>query len=255
MIEKIVNFISYKIIPFITLEFNAPNVALWNISFLNWYYLKNSMLYASKKYIRGICIDIGSGNSPYKKYLKNVSKYISLDKKDTNATTHKENINSIDGDARDLPFDNDYADSIILNQVLEHVYEYEKVLDEINRVLKPSGKFIISIPFIYHIHAEPNDYFRFSEYGIKKLLKNKGFKIIQFSYNGYFGTTIFSIINSFIWQVWNKNIYLKLLRNTILLPFLFVFFFINNMLGLLVDLLKGEKFSPNYFIICEKENE
>jgi SAM-dependent methyltransferase len=254
MINKIVNFISYKIIPYLTLDKFAPNVAPWNSSFLNWFYLKKSMLLASKNFIKGICLDIGSGNSPYKRYL-NVEEYISIDKRDTNAVSYKKNSNQIDADARDLPFEKEFADTIILNQVLEHIYEYEKVLDEIHRVLKKDGKFVISVPFIYHIHAEPNDYFRFSEYGIKKLLRDKGFKIIQFSYNGYFGTTIFSIINSFIWQVWNKNIYLKLLRNTIFLPFLFVVFFINNMIALLLDLLKAEKFSPNYFIICEKENE
>lgn len=255
MLQKLVNYISYKLIPFITLENKAPDVALWNSSFLNWFYLKKSMLNASNKYINGVCLDIGSGNSPYKKYIKDSVEYISIDKIDTCATTHNKNNNMINADARDLPFEKDTADTVILNQVLEHIYEYEKVLDEINRVLKSSGKFIISVPFIYHIHAEPNDYFRFSEYGIKKLLEEKKFKIIEFSYNGYFGTTIVSILNSFIWQVWNRNIYTKFLRNTIFLPIILMIFFINNIFGLLLDKIKLEKFSPNYFIICEKENE
>lgn len=250
------DFISYKIIPIITFDKYAPNVALWNSSFLNWFYLKKSMKNASSiSYISGICVDIGSGNSPYKRYFNNISKYISVDKMDTSATTYTDNTNMINADARDLPFENNFANTVILNQVLEHIYEYEKVLEEVNRVLKVNGKFIISVPFIYHIHAEPNDYFRFSEYGIKKLLEEKGFKIIKFDYNGYFGTAIISIINSFLWQVWNKKVYLKFLRNTIFLPIILVLFLINNIIGLLLDSIKFEKFSPNYFIVCEKENE
>jgi SAM-dependent methyltransferase len=254
LINQIINFISYKIIPLLTLDIFAPNVAPWNASFLNWFYLKKAMIYTSKKYISGICIDIGSGNSPYKKYL-NVSKYISIDKKDTNATTYKDNSNEINADARELPIENNYADTVLLNQVLEHIYEYDQVIKEIYRILKKDGKFIISVPFIYHIHSEPNDFFRFSEYGIKKLLEENKFKILEFKYNGYFGTTIFSIINSFLWQVWNKNLFFKFLRNTIFLIPLFIIFLLNNILGLLLDKIKSPKFSPNYFIICEKIDE
>lgn len=254
MIIKIIDFISYKIVPTITMDNNAPNVAPWNGSFLNWYYLKESMIEASKKHISGICLDIGSGNSPYRRYL-NVDEYISIDKADTQAVSYHKNSNAIDADARDLLLDDNYADTILLNQVLEHIYEYEKVLDEVKRVLKPEGKFIISVPFVYHIHAEPNDYFRFSEYGIKKLLKEKGFNIIDFKYNGYIGTLLFSIINSFLWQFWNRNILLKFLRNTIFLLPLLSIFLINNIIALVLDKIKDPKFSPNYFIVCEKSYE
>lgn len=253
-IYKLVHFISYKIVPFLTLDVYAPNVAIWNSSFLNWMYLKKAMKSVSQKYIKGICLDIGSGNSPYKRYL-DVDKYISIDKKDTKAVSYKENENQINADARNLPLDSNYADTVLLNQVLEHIYEYEQVLKEIKRVLKPKGKFIISVPFIYHIHAEPNDYFRFSEYGIKQLLKNEGFKIVEFRYNGYVGTLLISIINSFLWQFWNRNILLKLLRNTVFLMPILLIFMINNLLGLVLDQIKDTKFSPNYFIVCEKCDE
>lgn len=251
MIKKLLNLTSHKFIPFITMDTNAPEVAFYNSSYLNWKHLKNAMKKASKNHISGICIDVGSGNSPYKKYLT-TEKYISVDKKDTKASTYRQNQNKIDADAKNLPFDDKYADTILLNQVLEHIDDYELVLSETSRVLKDDGKFILSVPFIYHIHSEPNDYFRFSEYGIKYILKKHNFKILEFQYLGYIGTTLISILNSFLWQVWNKNIYTQLLRNTIfLLPILSIFM-INNLLGLFLDLFKNEKFSPNYFIVCQK---
>lgn len=251
MIDKILKFTSYKLIPYITLDKKAPDVAIFNSSYLNWKYLKKSMQMASKKYISGICLDIGSGNSPYKKYL-NVDEYISVDNKETQATSYQKNQNEVNADAKDLPFSDKYADSVLLNQVLEHVDDYDAVLSEIHRVLKDDGKFILSVPFIYHIHGEPNDYFRFSEYGIQHILQKHNFKILEFEYQGYVGTTLVSILNSFIWQVWNKNKYTKLLRNIIfLIPILFIFM-LNNILGMILDLFKNKKFCPNYFIVCEK---
>lgn len=249
--KKINNFISYKIVPLLTLDIFAPNVAPWNVNFLNWFYLKKYMKKAST-YIKGICLDIGSGNSPYKKYLK-VDKYISVDKEDTQAVTYKKNEHKINADAKNLPFNSNYTDSVLLNQVLEHIDEYEKVLKEINKVLKKDGVFVISVPFIYNIHAEPNDYFRFSEYGLKFLLKKYNFKIIEFYYLGYAGTALISIWNNFLWQVWNKNDFTKLLRNTLFLLPLLSIIFINNLIGLMLDFFKNPKFTPNYLVICRKE--
>jgi molecular chaperone DnaK (HSP70) len=46
------------------------------MNYLNWRWLKNSMQ-KSVKYLKGICVDIGSGHSPYKKMiLPNIDKYI-----------------------------------------------------------------------------------------------------------------------------------------------------------------------------------
>jgi len=252
MIQKLTDYISYKVVPRITGDIYAPNVFLCNSSFLNWYYLKKEMKNAAQNDISGVCLDIGSGNSPYKSLL-NVTQYISVDKQEHSATSYKKNENEINADAKDLPFEANYADSVILNQVLEHIDDFDTVLSEIARVLKSGGKLIISVPFIYHIHAEPNDYFRFSEYGIQHIMKKHKFQVKRFHYLGYTGTTLVSILNAFLWQVFAKNIYLKLLRNTLLLPFLLGLFTCNNILGLLLDQIKMKKFSPNYLLICEKQ--
>ena len=45
-----------------------------------------------------------------------------------------------------LPFADDSFDQVICSEVLEHIVEYEKVLTEIKRVLKPSGIFAVSVP-------------------------------------------------------------------------------------------------------------
>jgi ubiquinone/menaquinone biosynthesis C-methylase UbiE len=50
------------------------------------------------------------------------------------------------GDARFLLFVDGSFDGIICNEVLEHVFEKEKVLDEIKCVLRPGGWIILTDP-------------------------------------------------------------------------------------------------------------
>jgi SAM-dependent methyltransferase len=49
-------------------------------------------------------------------------------------------------DAHLLPFENGSFDSVVLTEVLEHVYSPYRVLEEVHRVLAPSGKLILSVP-------------------------------------------------------------------------------------------------------------
>lgn len=246
---KILDLISFKLLPFLTKEKNKPEVNILNMSYLNWYQLHKSVM-KSLPYIKGKCADIGSGNSPYKKYLINhIEEYISIDK----GNTHEHMFNSskekfIDADIKKLPFEENCFDTIILTQVLEHIDEPFHALNEIKRVLKKDGVLILSVPFIYQAHAIPYDYFRFSEYGLKKICKDYNFQIKEFHYQGYLGTTIFSIINGFLWELSSKN---KLLRNTIFLPFLLLIFAINNLLGRFLDIFKLKNYSPNFWLILK----
>lgn len=122
-------------------------------------------------------------------------------------------------------------------------------MNEIKRVLKLNGILILSVPFIYQAHATPYD-FRFSEYGLKKICEDNNFEILEFHYQGYFGTTIFSIINGFIWELFSKK---KWIRNTIGLPIIIVIFIINNIIGLLLDQIKLKNFTPNFWLILKSK--
>ncbi len=54
------------------------------------------------------------------------------------------------GDVKNTGLPDDTYDFIICSEVLEHIAEYEKVLQEAFRILKPDGQFIVSVP-----HDEP----------------------------------------------------------------------------------------------------
>ncbi|MBW2978458.1 class I SAM-dependent methyltransferase [Candidatus Woesearchaeota archaeon] len=67
-------------------------------------------------------------------------------------------------------YESNCYDFVILDQILEHVAEPNKALNEIYRILKKSGWLIIGTPFLVPIHPAPNDYWRFTKEGMKKLL-------------------------------------------------------------------------------------
>lgn len=50
------------------------------------------------------------------------------------------------GDAGGLPFAANTFDVVVCSEVLEHLPNYERTLDEIARVLKPRGRFALSVP-------------------------------------------------------------------------------------------------------------
>ena len=74
------------------------------------------------------------------------------------------------GDAHLLPFSSSSVDCVLCCEVLEHIKEPRQCCNEIWRVLKPGGVVFISVPFLLPIHADPDDYHRFTPSGLKILL-------------------------------------------------------------------------------------
>lgn len=52
----------------------------------------------------------------------------------------------IQSDGTCLPFPEQSFDHVICSEVLEHIHDYRKILDEISRVLKPGGTLTVSVP-------------------------------------------------------------------------------------------------------------
>ena len=81
-------------------------------------------------------------------------------------------IRSYDGvdvvaDGQWLPFADKSVDVVVCHQVLEHVPDADLMINEINRVLRGSGRVIISVPFYFPFHASPHDYRRWTIPGLE----------------------------------------------------------------------------------------
>src|SRR3989344_9345935 len=62
-----------------------------------------------------------------------------------------------------FPIQDSKFDHVIAMNVLEHIYDFQNVFSEVCRVLKKRGSFIFAVPFMFHIHGSPDDYFRYSK--------------------------------------------------------------------------------------------
>jgi SAM-dependent methyltransferase len=80
-------------------------------------------------------------------------------------------------DATTLPFADDSFDLVLFSEVIEHVPDARMAIREISRVLRPGGALLITWPFNYMIHESPNDYVRYTEFGMAKLLANCGLTV------------------------------------------------------------------------------
>tara|TARA_B100000029_G_scaffold510451_1_gene601962 strand:+ start:524 stop:1177 length:654 start_codon:yes stop_codon:yes gene_type:complete len=92
-----------------------------------------------------------------------------------------ENIDVV-SDGTHYPFDDETFDKIMLRCLLEHVEDPSKIIKESTRVLKSDGKIVIEVPFINPIHAAPDDYYRFTPNGLKKIIQDQNLIIEKIFY-------------------------------------------------------------------------
>lgn len=120
-------------------------------------------------------LDVGCGLKPYESSFQYAS-YTGIDV-EISGRSHELKKPDKYFDGVNIPYENNTFDGILSTQVLEHVENLDLLLKECNRVLKPRGSFIVSVPFVYKEHEQPHDFRRFTSYGLMKLLSRNGFEI------------------------------------------------------------------------------
>ena len=170
--------------------------------FFNPFYVIRKGIYKGVKenavHLNGRLLDFGCGNKPYKELFK-VNEYIGLDTHESGHNHENEDID-IFYDGKIIPFNNNHFDCVFSSEVFEHVFELECSLKEIQRVCKPHGYLLITVPFVMSEHEVPFDYARYSSYGIKYLLEKNGFKIINQTKSSNNIQTIFQMWNIYVYQ-------------------------------------------------------
>ncbi len=74
-------------------------------------------------------------------------------------------------DAHSIPFQAESFDCVVVQAVLEHVINPYRCVEEIFRVLKPTGIVYAETPFMQQVHGGPYDFTRFSRSGHRKLFQ------------------------------------------------------------------------------------
>ena len=129
---------------------------------------------------RGRFIDLGCGEMPYRQFIeKQVDAYDSFDvEARTTGVTYIGDIQ----DMRAVP--SDTYDSAACLEVLEHVPDPFRAAREIYRILRPGGTLVLSVPHLSRLHEEPNDFYRYTRYGVRRLLTQAGFEVERVQQRG-----------------------------------------------------------------------
>ena len=148
----------------------------------------NAAISQACTYIKGALLDVGCGLRPFEDILRSrVDRYIGLD------WPVDGGLSSLDlrGDACELPFKNESVDCVLAAELMEHLAQPGRFLEEAQRVLKPRGTLIVTVPFLEPIHEAPRDFFRYTPFGLRVLLNENGFNIVESWRKGGFWSVVF----------------------------------------------------------------
>lgn len=148
--------------------------------------------------LTGRLLDVGCGSKPYQSLFA-VDAYIGLDI-DSEAS-RQAGVADYFYDGKTFPFDEASFDCVLCNQVLEHVFNPDEFLGELMRVLKPGGRLLLTVPFVWDEHEQPYDYARYSSFGLRALLEKQGFHIIQHKKLGADASILFQLANAYLYKI------------------------------------------------------
>ena len=139
-------------------------------------------------------LDAGAGECQYKKHCGHL-RYVAQDiavydgKGDAGLQTGSWDFSKIDivSDILDIPEPDASFDAVLCTEVLEHLPDPVRALDEMARLLRPGGMFIITAPFWSLTHFAPYHYATgFNRYFYEFHLGRLGFDIVEMTPNGNF---------------------------------------------------------------------
>ncbi|MDV3503089.1 class I SAM-dependent methyltransferase [Marinobacter sp. M-5] len=163
----------------------------------NWlvYNITDRFLEKNSSKFHGHIFDLGCGEAPYREFfLKYAKQYTGVDWAGSLHETKADiaaDLNKI------IPVESDVADSVVSISVIEHLYDPETMLSEAYRILKPGGDLVVQVPWQWHIHEFPHDYFRYTPSGLSYLLQEAGFSDIRIEAQSGFFTTMVLKFNYF----------------------------------------------------------
>jgi SAM-dependent methyltransferase len=210
-------------------------------------------------------LDLGCGTKPYVEiFSSNCKGYFGMDSSGFRRPEFFVTRNGLSpdilGNICRLPFKNGSADTVLCTQVLEHLRQPDQAIAEIKQVLRSGGILIASVPQAYPLHDKTNDYYRFTSLGIRYLLEDNGFEVLDIMRHG--GFFVERALMSNIYSNYNlfregegvgfMRLCLSLLK-VVLTPALLLINAVNNISGLILNCFDPDHdFTHNYTVIARR---
>lgn len=108
---------------------------------------------------------IGAGHDPYRRYFTEADLYVALD------IMAFQGVTDVVADAVSLPFKQNSFDCCMAIEIMEHVSKPLEVVREVHRVLCKGGTLFLSVPYAYHQHGDPYDYWRPTRHALQEAMR------------------------------------------------------------------------------------
>lgn len=147
------------------------------------------------------------------------------------------------GDVHSYCFQSDTFDAIVIAEVLEHLSEPRQAITNLTSALKSGGKIIITVPFIFPIHDQPRDYFRYTIFGLKDLLRD--FRDLEIIKKDNWPESTFISLSRLIFSPKKQNVFLGVV-------FLFLYLLLFPVLKVMGSLFADDSITSGYLISAVK---
>ncbi len=184
-------------------------------------------------------LDLGSGTAPYA-HLFPHRQFVTTD------LLSRANVRS---EAGALPFTAGAFDLVLCTEVLEHVPDPDRTLDEIHRLLGPSGALVLTTPLTYGIH-EPRDYHRWTEMGLRQILERHGFTVLELRPRGGVLLSLSALLLVVPWQLLGDSRARSWWQSVLFVPLYALVLPTALILGALDGLDRRRDFTPGYVVLC-----
>lgn len=197
-------------------------------------------------------LDVGCGEMPYRElFEERCAKYVGCD-----LYSNREGVVRCPAD--DLAFESASFDAIVCFQVLEHVTEPWRVIEECARVTRQGGTLILTAPFMFPYHGSPYDYYRYTASGLRHLAERAGYTVKAIEPQCDTLPTLLMLWNVQVARFAGVLTARRLLR-PIGRAIECLFFSATNLIGAVVSLIGDERFiergfpgPANYVLVAER---
>lgn len=202
---------------------------------------------ALKAHASGRLLDLGCGKAPlYGVYKDLVSEITCVDWGNSlHQTCHLDKEADL---TQPLEFPDGAFDTIILSDVLEHIPVPLDLCREIARLLSPGGKLIMNVPFYYPLHEAPHDFYRYTEFALRRFMEICEMRVIYLEPVG----GALEIISDLV----SKNIIRLPLAGRFAAAVVqrISWWFANTGVGLKISKKTSRQFPLGYFMIAERNS-
>ncbi|HUO57548.1 MAG TPA: class I SAM-dependent methyltransferase [bacterium] len=152
-------------------------------------------------FARGKVLDVGCGIQPFRHMFPTAVHYQGLDSIYSKEHFGYEAPDTLYYKGDRWPVRDRSVDFILCTETLEHIPEPKVFLKEAQRVLRPSGRILLTVPFAARWHFIPYDYWRYTPSGLERLLLGAGFDKVSVYARGNQLTVACYKIMAFIFSI------------------------------------------------------